>query len=244
VVDEVLVQVGDDGEFQNVNLCAAWKGFSLLGRDAKQATLAEIEATEATPSTLVFGGVEAVRPYLDRLGRDPPELDYPEALSSYLGREVRLSTLGEIRSLYHEDGPAVFVKPVRQKLFKGHVVSRFRDLIGTASFPSDTPVYVVDPVDFVSEWRFYVRGSDVAGVGHYRGDPLLFPRPDNVLAAVEDFAVLGAPVAYGLDFGVVRGGQTLLVEVNDMFSLGSYGLDPVLYATMIEERWEEIVGPS
>lgn len=49
-----------------------------------------------------------------------------------------------------------------------------------------------------------------------------------------------APVTYALDFGVTDEGQTLLVEFNDFTSLGSYGLDPKLYASLITERWMEL----
>ena len=52
----------------------------------------------------------------------------------------------------------------------------------------------------------------------------------------------GAPAAYGLDFGVTADGRTLLVEANDGFALGCYGLDPVIYAEMLEARWCELAG--
>ena len=44
-----------------------------------------------------------------------------------------------------------------------------------------------------------------------------------------------------LDFGVTKCGETLLIEMNDGFSLGAYGLHPSLYADLIISRWEELV---
>ena len=35
-------------------------------------------------------------------------------------------------------------------------------------------------------------------------------------------------------------GKTLLVEVNDSYALGHYGLRTIPYARMIEARWEEM----
>jgi len=47
--------------------------------------------------------------------------------------------------------------------------------------------------------------------------------------------------AYCIDFGVLAEGLgTVVVEVNDSFTMGSYGLLPRAYASMIEARWEEL----
>jgi len=54
----------------------------------------------------------------------------------------------------------------------------------------------------------------------------------------------GAPVAYSLDFGVTEDGRTLLVEANDFYFLGCYGLSPLSYALAIADRWKEIVENS
>jgi ATP-grasp domain, R2K clade family 3 len=51
-----------------------------------------------------------------------------------------------------------------------------------------------------------------------------------------------APCAFfALDVGVLATGETVLVEVNDGFSLGRYGLPVALYTDMVIARWEEMV---
>ena len=37
-------------------------------------------------------------------------------------------------------------------------------------------------------------------------------------------------------------GRTLLVEINDGYSRGCYGLPPNLYAQLLSARWAELVG--
>lgn len=59
-------------------------------------------------------------------------------------------------------------------------------------------------------------------------------------SAVKDFA--GAPAGYAADFGVTGDGRTLLVEINDGYSLGCYGLQHNLYAQLLSARWAELVG--
>lgn len=52
----------------------------------------------------------------------------------------------------------------------------------------------------------------------------------------------GAPRAYAFDIGVTTHGHTLLVEVNEGYAVGSYGLQPVLYAKFLSARWAELTG--
>ncbi len=51
-----------------------------------------------------------------------------------------------------------------------------------------------------------------------------------------------APAGYGIDFGVTADRQTLLVEVNDGYALGCYGLQHDLYAQLLSARWSERMG--
>lgn len=41
--------------------------------------------------------------------------------------------------------------------------------------------------------------------------------------------------------GVTREGATLVVEMNDGYALGCYGLAAVPYAQLLEARWQEMV---
>ena len=242
MVERVFIQVNDDGKFPNVPLFTAARGFEARGRDVTHMTVEEIEGRDARPEHLVFGGAHVVREYLGRMGVQPLDFDYPEALVPFLRREFEVEVLGAIRSRYNEPGDPVFIKPVEHKLFTGHVVQRFRDLIKSQEADSTTLVYVVGHVEFVTEWRFYVERGRVVGADHYKGQPLLFPEPGPVAAAATAMSAYeDAPVAYGLDFGVCSDGITRLVEANDMFAMGNYGLDGVVYSHLVEMRWEQLV---
>jgi len=173
--------------------------------------------------------------------------DYPECLHPFLRRQVRLGTIRELRALCVDDviDPPLFVKPApEQKKFDGHVARYFRDLIKTAAFDGEYPIWFSDVIRFESEYRFFVHHHRVVGVGHYRGDPLR-RGPDGfvVQQAVKVYTASGvAPVSYCLDFGVTSDGSTVLVEVNDGFAFGNYGLRPSIHAHMLEDRWCQMVG--
>lgn len=138
-------------------------------------------------------------------------------------------------------GRMIFVKPVAadRKLFVGSPFRTFRDTIRAAHIPHDRPVVLSEIVDFVSEYRAFVLDGEILGLRHYKGDFRIFPDPGIIDAAIE--ACLPSPAAYGIDFGVTKEGRTLLVETNEAFSLGCYGLTPVLYSTLLERRWNELM---
>jgi hypothetical protein len=145
-----------------------------------------------------------------------------------------------VRAHVTDRSPPLFVKPVGDKIFAGAVMREFRDLIPTRELAGDVLVWASTPVDFLSEWRCFVLEGELVGIGHYKGDPLRFPDSSVVKAAVGDYA-LDAPAAYALDFGVVADSQTSLVEANDGFSLGCYGLGPLAYTRFLEARWRELI---
>ncbi len=49
-----------------------------------------------------------------------------------------------------------------------------------------------------------------------------------------------APAGYAIDFGVTDKGQTILIEVNDGYALGSYGLFYLDYVKLLSARWAEL----
>lgn len=215
----VYVQTQPDGRFLNANGYVASEGFRAFGYDVRTFVSGEVEALLLSPKSVVVGHIGTLWRALEELGRGE-----------------WATTLGEVRRLGRVP---VFVKPLeRGKAFSGHVVGAFRDLIETAAFPDDLPLLAQAVVAFNSEWRAFVLWSGVLGVGHYRGDPLRFPDAPEIRAMLDAYDA--PPAGYALDVGVTGNGRTLLVELNDGYALGSYGLPPVEYARLLEARWDEL----
>lgn len=193
--------------------------------------------------TVVVGGVGAIHAVLERLGRPLPALpDLPVPLRPFTGRQVWDATLGDIHRIVNREPERLplHVKPHRQKLFTGVIVKAFRDLIPAAAVDDAEPVLVQEVVPFVSEWRAVILRREVLNVAHYSGDPLRFPDPGPIRAALEAFA--DQPVAFAMDWGVTADGRTLLVETNDGYALGNYGLRGPDYCRVLIARWRELVG--
>jgi ATP-grasp domain, R2K clade family 2 len=197
-------------------------------------------------STLVAGEVPVVLGALRQLGIEPAEdKDYPSCLGHLLYRRIWTGTVGRLKEdLFQDAGPPVFAKPRgRRKRFTGRVFDSPADLIHLEGASAATPIYLSEVVDWVSEYRVYVVRGRVVGIHHYGGDPAILPDEAVVSEAIRTLESSGqATAGYGLDLGVLSGGQTAVVEWNDGFSLGSYGLDPTLYTELILARWCELVG--
>lgn len=225
----------------NPNTYAAADGFRQMGVEVVPFYgFGDLQQHQGSigPTGIVCGNIGDVWEALKLVGLPKPRLfDYPEHLTPFMGRSLERATLAWVRG----STKRFFVKPaLHQKLFTGFVwePDDFRCQINVAPYPDDTECWVSDVVDMVSEWRCYIKRDTLIGVKHYKGDWSKPPKPYTVDLAVS----LGRgkmPDAYALDFGVTADGSTVLVEANDGFALGNYGLASVVYARFMEARWQQ-----
>lgn len=223
-----------------LNYLSARIGFADRGEATRVFAEADFDALPLAIGDIVVGGITLAHRAFDRLGIKRPALSsVPEALRPFAGRQLWTAPMREVRRRV-ANGEVIFVKPrpSRYKLFAGTLASTVRDLVETASLPDDEAVVCAEPVSFASEHRCFVTRGSIVGVRHYKGDPLLFPDASVVRAALRAYAE--APDGYALDVGVTEDGRTLVVEVNDGYASGAYGLSPGLYAGVIGARWEEL----
>lgn len=230
---------------ESINSATAQFGFNELGmKIIPFQGFGDIETdVDCGPEALVHGFIGDVYGALDKLKLPrPPSIDYPQELAGFFGRKIWTGTLEAIQDKGLYPPPGVFVKPRALKLFTGFVWQGTRACrLHLASYPKETEVFFADPVKIVSEYRCFVLDGEILDVRRYKGDWSLAPSRRLVDACV----LLYQPYrAYAIDFGVLEDGTTVVVEVNDAFALGSYGLHPVLYARMIEARWEELTAPA
>ena len=239
-----------DGMPIDLNCHSAYDGFARLGYEiALEKTGLYPQAEDVSPREIPVGGLGFVRSRLRALGVPIEEIDYPEPLAEagFLGRALSSSMMSDIRQ--GSVPRPIFVKPrAKAKSFTGLVVSSQEDLLRVSHVPDDEPVWVSEPVRFLCEWRAYVADGGILGAHRYspysdwraRETPSLdIAALDRMVAAFEESGE--APRGYSLDVGTTDDGRLLLVEVNDGYSLGCYGLDSALYARLLASRWEELV---
>lgn len=213
-------------------------GFEDMGLDVVPFDPEDLSGINREASDVVVGGIGVVRGALRVLGREAPEICYPKELKPFLGRRVWKSTINTVSTC--ADGWPVFVKPVQSKLFAGRLVASTKDLIGCGTCGEDAEVYCSDLVPLVAEWRCFVMRERILDVRPYRGDWRVCFDSSVIENAVSAYS--SAPAGYGMDFGVTKDGRTLLIEVNDGYLLGSYGLEHHAYARLLAARWAELAG--
>lgn len=233
------IQTDKEGDFYNVNAFIANEGFKHFGYEViKYFDVEAIE--EIDPDDILVGGIGNVRKRLVNVGidLDLSGIDYPLELKKYLKREIWKSTLEEI---LEQKRFGIFVKPdVETKKFAGKVFNSELDFIGLIDKDKPTVVLCSELVDFKTEFRCFIRYRDILDIRRYKGDWDKVIDVEVVRRAIADFDT--QPNAYALDFGVTETGDTVLVEVNEGHSLGSYGLSAQHYAKFLSARWAEMTG--
>jgi len=191
---------------------------------------------------ILIGSVEATNMFFDALDVDAPTyIGYPEELNEFYGRKIYKTTFGERPKEY-----PYFLKPANDiKLFTGSLVENDGHIDIIKNWMANRPIedslemYISEPIDFVSEYRCFVLEQNLVGMKHYQGDFTVFPNVDVVNQIMNTYS--NCPVAYTIDVGVTSTGETCIVELNDFWAIGSYGLDGNTYVIMLIRRFHEIM---
>lgn len=161
----------------NYNIFNAYCGLRDMGFECiRFSSLKDLEDYYHNRSEIIVGGVGMIRERLKVFDINPPMIDYPEELSHYLGRIIsrsKLSTVTNNPSLW-----PIFIKSVDQKVLTGKVISSTKDLVGLGFQEEDIDIYHSSVIDFVSEYRVFVRYKEILDIKHYWGNPLVFPNPE------------------------------------------------------------------
>lgn len=224
----------------------AWYGLMKKGITCHFFEEAQLQSGELpiTRRTLVVGGIPVMHAAANQLGVKLPLADnLPSCLAKYRGRRIWTSTWGQLRKEYARRGPVepLWVKPFRQhKGFPPIAIYNSDDIDGSSHLPDSYEVLVSEYVLFDSEWRCFVVHGEILDLCRYQGDVFKYPDPKVVKAAVADHQPT-APAGYGIDFGVLSDGRTVLVEANEGYSLNPYGLEANDYADLLTARWIQLM---
>lgn len=232
-----------NGEHIDDWLFAAYLGFKKKGADIK--FFEDVNTVPDHKGVVVVAYIEDSIKYMEKNGITvPTPLNIPDELNfpRYLQRTIEVKSMKDFR-LNHK--LPIFVKPhSRVKEFSSGVLTREDTLrIALHDVPEETMVMTSSVVNMVSEYRCFVYKGELKDIKHYQGDFRVFPDSHKVEAMVRMYK--NAPIAYSLDVGVIQsygqGDETVLVECNDMWSIGHYGLAIEDYSSMLRDRWFQII---
>lgn len=177
--------------------------------------------------------------------------NYPDVLRPWLGRKIWSDTINHFSSDASLWSKGYFVKPVKDKVFTGKIISSIHDLTGCGNACENYEIIISEPISIGAEWRGFIRYDHLLDLRPYGGVFVNHERES--LAYHYDYDVIRKmmdafrswdqrPAACSMDICVTKDGRTLLVECNDAYALGCYGLDNILYAQFISARWSQLLG--
>ncbi len=191
---------------------------------------------------IFYGNVNWIKQKLDDMQYSQnPIGNVPFELLKYAGRNIVTVTLKEALHLWTTTRKIIFIKPVptAQKSFTGLVLAPGVDLTVLANYPDDGLVLMSESLSIRSEWRCFILDGEIIDAEHYKGDFEVSPDFYSVRDMVH--AWTASPIAYALDVGILGGVKNpIIIECNDVMSLGWYGLIPYKAGVMLEARWQQI----
>lgn len=192
------------------------------------------------PTNIVVGSVEQCVQWLAQNNYNVPELIDVRPFEEFMGRTTKVMDISEA-NIICKDTP-IFIKPASAiKAFTGFVAdSPFTLQVWSNGYKGEV---IVQPViEIVSEYRLYINCHTIIGMKHYRGDCLaVFDRVLIEKCVDVSYKVLYNH-SYTLDFGVLEDGSTVLIEINDAWAIGNYGLEPMDYYLFVRNCWLQITG--
>lgn len=169
--------------------------------------------------------------------------DYPECLREFLGRKIWKDTINSIAFTEEKWRAGWFIKPIKSKAFTGRIISSISDLISCGKSDENYEVYCSEPVDIVREWRCFITYDEIIDIRPYKGDYHSSYDAKVVDQILKKFITWKErPKACSIDIGVTGDNKTILIECNDGYALGSYGLENYKYAKLLSARWSDMLG--
>jgi hypothetical protein len=202
--------------------------------------------TDFERQDILIGSVESTIIFFQLMNVPiPGYIGYPDCIRKYLGREIRktkfMNIQAEIQTLPCEY--PFFIKPADDvKKFTGCVIEKKSEIDTLEKFENiedEDIVYISEVLDIISEYRCFVHRGVLKGIQWYKGDFCKFPEVELIKNIIKDYK--NAPVAYTIDIGILSNGSNILVEINDFWAIGSYGLSGKIYARMAADRFRQIM---
>jgi hypothetical protein len=242
---KVYVQI-KNGFPINADIQSAVDGFEYLGFDAIGFRIEEILAGKFDNIAKLnpfVGSIDCMTALFKRINVYPIPIDFPKEIldSGLISRKIQILNIDDAIANFKRTLIPVFIKPVQTKLFDGILVEDIKYLNYFKGFEG-TDVIVSNKLDILSEYRVYIHNGKMVYSANYAGDFELIPNYDYVRQVIASYA--SAPIAYTVDVAVVKDKDYIyndIIEVNDFWAIGNYGLKCWDYAQMLLDRYFEII---
>lgn len=231
------------------NIACAMYGFRELGAELiPYHTIDEIY-DKVEKDDIVLDYIHQCNEIFNKFNVTPHVPDYPDEMKKFLGRKIWEDTIESISTDESKWSAGWFVKPKKSKAFTGKIIKNIYDLAGCGNQSDDYEVICSEPLDIKAEWRCFILYDQLVDVRPYgllldsSRESYYYHYDSEVLKEIMNTFVTweNRPMACSMDICVTEDGRTLLVEFNDAYALGNYGLNGVHYAKLISARWSQLL---
>lgn len=218
----------------NFEVACALYGAKDLNRQYKFVTYEEVisgKVDHLIKGNLFVGTVEFMNSVFSRIGLTNVKLPKNS------NRKSEIKKLGEVK-----DKINIFIKPLKLKLFTGFVLDGCKWSI-LDDIPDDTEVLVYEAFKskIITEWRVYIDRGKIIDSHCYSGDFKVVPDYNFVEDIILENKALNFPSTYIIDVGVLESSENVIIEYNDAWAIGNYGLNNIDYLRMLGNRYFDIV---
>lgn len=185
------------------------------------------------------GSLNTMGVLFKKILRYPDEINFPRSVlnSELISRNIYQTSLKEFKNQFRIDDKPKFIKSVKPKLIHGREISSYFDF--HMIYADDCQIWVSDPLDIISEYRCHIHNRKLVYCSNYDGDFRVSPDFSYIDKLIQSYD--NPPLAYTIDVAVLADGTTTVVEFNDYWAIGSYGLDSIKYSQMLSDRYSEII---
>ena len=214
--------------------CGMWGAWD-NSQKTRLTTIDEVKSglcDSMIPTSLFCGSVEFMQEVWKRIGKSP-------SVPKNSNRPERITSLRNFRRDI-ETGQEFFGKPAQNKLFTGMVFDRMT-ISSLKDLPEETEIIMTSPFPskIRSEWRCYVHFNKILDIRNYSGDQWVLPNKEYVESILkENYETF--PDSYTIDVGILENGNNVVIEFNDGWATGNYGIDNSDYYKYLRARYFQI----
>lgn len=246
-ISNIFIEVKND-LIINQETFIAYEGFSLYN-EICFFTFEEIlsEKYKHLYKTNCFvGSLRTMKTIFRQIEKSPQPIDYPQTVldSGLIRRKIVKTNLKSFLKNPKEFkySKEFFVKSVETKLFSGIYTKEQLNDFYKVSKQQNLEIYVSEKIDILAEYRVYIHDRKIVYSSCYDGDfrlPIDFDDVENYIRIYGD----EQPISYTIDVAVLNDStfSTTVVEFNDFYSIGCYGLNCEKYSEMLYQRYFQIV---
>ena len=149
------------------NIACAMYGFRELGAEIIPYHSLDEIYDKVQREDIVLDYILQCNEIFKKFGVEPYVPDYPEKLTKYLGRKIWEDTIDSISRDEKKWSAGVFVKPKKNKVFTGKVISDIYDLVGCGNHSENYEVICSEALKINAEWRCFIMYDKLVDVRPY-----------------------------------------------------------------------------